>query len=377
MIRTILGLCAREHGHQVMYASLQQSLANYAAAQPAWENLVHEAERQGIAPLLYKHISEIGFPLPDAIRRMLVALHLRSRRASSVRNIAISEILAAFRQEEIELLLVKGIALSHLAYGSPAYRPMRDIDLLTRKADLAKAERTLLDLGYQPDNIHDIPSDYYHLAPLTKSIQGLAVSIEVHHNLLPFHADYPLWPFEKSSETAQTFYIDQHLAQTLNLKDSLWYIYLHGFRAPLTYEEFRFIHVADIVNLVEGFHESIKWPELFSEYPALRTLLVCINHLTPWQEQQAALLEPDGTDRPSRPGSPYRGWPLRRLKTVRISEMSGLARETLWPSQWWLQLYYGVLDGPGYLKARFFDHPRQLWRWIKAYWYRFYRNLGK
>ncbi len=358
-----------------MYSSLRQALANYAAAQPSWEDLVHEAERQGVAPLLFKHISEIDFPLPEAIRRMLLALHLRCRRANTARNAAIVEILAAFRREDIDLLLVKGIALSHLAYGSFGYRPMRDIDLLTRKADLAKAERVLLDLGYRPDNIHDIPPDYYHLVPLTKSIQGLEVSIELHHNLLPFHAGYPLWPFEKSSETAQSFYIDhRHLARTLSLKDSLWHLYLHGFRAPLTYEEFRFVHVADIVNLVEAFYDSIEWDELFSEYPALRTLLACIHHLTPWQEREAALLELAVADRPAGPGSPYRGWPLRRLKTVKISEMFGLARETLWPSQWWLQLYYGALGGPSYLKARFIDHPRQLWRWIKAYWYRYYRN---
>ncbi len=195
---------------------------------------------------------------------------------------------------------------------------MRDIDLLTRKKDLAKAEKVLLDLGYRPENIHDIPSDYYHLVPLTKKIEGLDVSIEVHHNLLPFHAQYPLWPYEKSSDSAISFFIDSNEAHTLSLEESLWYGYLHSFRAPLTYEEFRLIHVADIVNLVERFIDSIKWEELFKEHPPLRTLISCIHYLTPWQEQVLASLELDVRARLVKPGSPYRGWPKSRLKAVKM-----------------------------------------------------------
>ncbi len=116
MIRNILALCAREHGHQAMYSSLQQALSNYAAGHPNWDNLVLEAERQGVAPLLYKHINALDFTLPDNIRRTLQALHLRSRRSNTIRNAAIGEILAAFRQEDIDLLLVKGIALSNIVY---------------------------------------------------------------------------------------------------------------------------------------------------------------------------------------------------------------------------------------------------------------------
>lgn len=376
MVRKILGLCAREQGHALMYASLQQALGQHSQEQGSWPALVMEAERQGVAPLLYKHLGALEYTLPEDARRMLQALYLRSTRSNSIRTSAIVQILRDFLSENIDVLLIKGIALSHFVYGSPGYRPMRDIDLLVKKDDLQKAEKTLLDLGYRPDRDHDIPDDYYHLVPLTKTIEGLPVSIELHHNLLPLHAHYPLWPYEKSSPSAITIPIGQTSARTLSLEESLWYVYLHGFRAPLTYEAFRFIHVADIVNLVERYGDRIDWERISRQHPSLYTLLGCIHQVTPWPADVADRLELNVLQRPTRPGIPYRGWPKCHLKTAKSSG-SGylqLVRDTLWPSQWWLQVYYGNHGWHHDLKARFVDHPRMLWRWIKAYWYKWYRH---
>ncbi|MCI5142323.1 MAG: hypothetical protein D3909_11530 [Candidatus Electrothrix sp. ATG1] len=272
--------------------------------------------------------------------------------------------------KNIALLLVKGIALSNFAYDEIGMRPMRDIDLLVSKDDLAQVKGILLQLGYLPDDKHVVPDDYYHLTPMTKNIDGLPVSLEVHHNLLPFHPQYPLWPLEKSYNTALEFEINGVTARTLNLEDTLWHVYLHGFQAPLTYEPFRLIHVADLVTLIEKFHDQINWQAAKEERQPLINALFCLHHLTPWCKQTLEQLELlHIPDRPRQAGLPFNGWPLRKIKKTHWTKLPSLAKETLWPSRWWMQVYYGHLKGSCYWKARCIDHPRMIWRWVKAYWY--------
>ena len=367
MIRRILGLCARERGHELQYAELESCLSEFGTTSQHYQALVYEAEREGIAPLLNSHLTKIGVRLPDSENRLLKGLCLRSNRANDIRNGAIAEILQLFEQKGLPVMLVKGIALSNFVYGTPGLRPMRDIDLLLPKEELEAASHILLEQGYTPDTDHDIPPDYYHLPPLTKTTGGLPVSIELHHNLLPLDGHYPSWPYGKSAESALTFDIDGTSAITLGLEETLWYVYLHGFRAPLTYEAFRLVHVADMVNLVERFLDRIDWDRASQLFPALPVVLSRLHFITPWTMDVTSRLGLVVDDRPQHSGVPYNGWPHRSFKGVEKTKWLELARDTLWPPSWWLQLYYGCLGGGDCIKSRIVDHPRTIWRWIKAF----------
>jgi hypothetical protein len=357
-----------------MYSRLRQTLVAFQARELSWDCLIQEAEKQGVASLLHKHICSLDFTIPDNARRLLQSLYLRNRRSNTIRNKAVTEILNSCHFEKIDVLIVKGIALCNFAYSEIGLRPMRDIDLLVKKVDIVKAENILFDLGYLPEEKHDIPDDYYHLVPMGKTIDGLPVSIELHHNLLPFHPQYPLWPLEKSYNTALELEINGARARTLCLEDTLWYVYLHGFQAPLTYEPFRFMHVADIVSLVEKFLDVMNWQVVQKEVPILLNVISRFHYLTPWQNKVVAQLKLDIRKQPDGTGLPYRGWPKHKLAKVKKKELFQLTKDTLWPSQWWMQIYYGHLRGTDYLKARFIDHPRMLWRWAKAYLYLYVRN---
>ena len=374
MIRTILALCSRDIGHDVMFYRLRQSLVDFQNREISWNYLIHEAEKQGVAPLLYKHIKSLEFKIPSSARRLLQSLYLRNRRSNTIRNKAITEILNAYHLEKIDFLVVKGISLCNFTYSEIGLRPMRDVDLLVKKIDLVKAEKILYELGYLPEKTHDIPDGYYHLVPMIKTIHGLPVNIELHHNLLPFHPQYPLWPLEKSYNTARELTINGISFLTLCLEDTLRYVYLHGFQAPLTYEPFRFMHVADIVSLVDKFLSIINWQKVRNEAPTLINVISRFHYLTPWQKNVCEGLELDILEQPGGYGLPYKGWPQRKFGTVKKTELIPLIKDTLWPSQWWTQIYYGYLRGPDYLKARFIDHPRIIWRWAKAYWKSYVRK---
>ena len=350
-----------------MYAELTSACSAFLSQETSWEQIIHNAEQHGVASLLYKHLREVDVNIPKNARRLLQSLYLRNRRSNRSRNKAVIEIVNAYRLEGIEVLLVKGIALCNFVYSEIGLRPMRDLDLLVKKNDLEKAEEILLDLGYTRAQNHAIPADYYHLIPLERIIDGLPVSIELHHNLLPFHPQYPLWPLEKSYSTARKFEINGVMARTLSLEDTLLYVYLHGFQAPLTYEPYRLMHVADIVSLVEKYFETLNWQHIRKETPTLLNSISRFHYLTPWPESLSMALALDIRNQPWGIGLPFSGWPLQKLKTVKTPRIPVLLKNTLLPSQWWLQVYYGHLQGLAYWKTRCIDHPRTVWRWIKTY----------
>ncbi len=149
MIRSILALCSRDSVHKVMSAQLEQALADFQTEGYSWDNLIQEAERQGVASLVYKHVRSIDCAIPTNHRRSLQSLYLRNRGSNTIRNKAVSEIVQICSLEKINILLVKGIALCNFAYSEIGLRSMRDIDLLVSKDDLIRTEKILLELGYR------------------------------------------------------------------------------------------------------------------------------------------------------------------------------------------------------------------------------------
>ena len=376
MIRTVLGLCARDTAHAGMVEELRHQLSSWQPDSRAWEQLVRAAEEHGLSPLVHKHLTALGATLPDVPRRQLQALVLRHRRAATIRREAIAEVLRAFHNERIEVLLVKGIALAELVYSEPGLRPMRDVDLLVSAADASRAEAILFDLGYAHELGHTIPADYYHLPPAVKTVAGLPVSIELHRNLLPLHPEYPRWPLQRSLDTAVDLKIDGVPARTLCLEEMLVHVYLHGFRPPLTYEPCRFLHVADLVSLVDRYIDTVRWPRVRAFCPETDTVLAGLHCLTPWNTTVISGLRLPVRTHTDRPGVPYCGWPQRRLRTVPWRDLPRLVRDTLWPSGWWVQMHYGQASGTGYWRVRLIDHPRMLLRWARTYWLAFWARKG-
>jgi hypothetical protein len=77
----------------------------------------------------------------------------RYARVGSANRTAFQElkvVLAQFQEQGIECLLLKGADLVPRLYGVLGARPMADVDLLVREADLPAIDRVLKTLGYGP-----------------------------------------------------------------------------------------------------------------------------------------------------------------------------------------------------------------------------------
>jgi len=93
-----------------------------------------------LAPLVYETLSQAG--IRDPIVRRLAGTRLTRLISLKRLNDAVSPILEELTAEGIDVMVLKGAALSDI-YTSPAHRPMADLDLLVRPRDLPTVQEIL------------------------------------------------------------------------------------------------------------------------------------------------------------------------------------------------------------------------------------------
>jgi hypothetical protein len=361
----VLGTCARGQGNELQYCRLIKQ----TDALELWDMLPRRAEDHGVAPLAYQHLKAIDALIPDHVMRDLKALTVRVRHANRVRAQALAEIAAAMQTENVRPLALKGAALAYMAYPDPALRPMRDMDLLLPRPDLPKAQRILQNLGYAVDPVLEriTPGKHHHIPGMVKMVDGLAVSVELHHNLYPPTLYYPSMPYERLAASARPFEVCGQTVYSLGLEDMLGHIYRHAAGPPLLLSDLRFISLADITTLVERYFEQINWPLLRRRYPQVWNILPLLHYLTPWSMPIIERLDLDVFHEPQGVSLPYTGWPRRHAFPHDVRWNRRLLRNTFNPPEWWLRLFYGVNTPLGAAYARYLRHPLHVLEWRLHY----------
>jgi len=116
-----------------------------------WDYLVRAADRQGVAPLLHEWLRAQGnIAVPSAVASRLHDLYWIQHFRSRIMLGELERIFESARDAGIELLPMKGAVLSVEYYTTPALRPMSDLDLLVRLADLDRLDDMLSRLEYTP-----------------------------------------------------------------------------------------------------------------------------------------------------------------------------------------------------------------------------------
>jgi hypothetical protein len=355
-----LALCARARGHPLQYERLCQC----AHALCAQGELLALAEQNGLSPLLHAHLQTVGMDLDPQVKQQLQARVLQHAHANRVRAKRLAEVLAALQSAGIPVLVLKGAALAHLVYVQPGQRAMRDVDLLV--PDARRAQAVLLEMGFQPP-AYDLPPDHPHLAAVKKIIDGQQVTIEVHHQLFAPQARLGTTSYADLAPAAQQFDLHGVTAYTLGKEDMLWHVYAHAFGAPLTYEPFRLVWVADLVSLVEAWIDEIDWDAVQRRYRRAFNALPMLHHLTPWSEVVRERLAMDVPHTPAGVGQPFEGWPRFSLAAQKKKGLWGTLRDTFWPPEWWLRVRYGVGGWASWLWVRYAKHPLHILREMPPY----------
>jgi hypothetical protein len=360
---SLLNLCTRGQSHPVQ----EQELARLCKGFTQWDQLLFTAEHHGMAPLLYMHLTRIQADLPDDFIRGLRLLKLRHKQANSLLMSSLQEILPVLESNGIRCLVLKGAALCQTVYRDIGLRPMRDIDLLLAKEDVHRAHALLETYGFHCGG-DTLPEDYYHLPPLFKNLEGMRICVELHHGLFPDDPPYyQQLDFEELYQNRKRFEVGDAEAFTMADEDMLWHLFQHGFRAPLTYEPYRLISVADIVTVVEDRLSELNWDKLAKRYPRLLNALPLFHYITPWNDDVLLKNTFKTKRRVLDVGEPYSGWPLCTLSEIARPEFLKVFCKTVYPGQWWTMLYYGKNMGISLFWYRIVTHPVHLLRWVKIY----------
>lgn len=128
-------------------------LLSLPAGQPVpdqvdWDDVTVTAIALGLAPLLHWQLTQHRVELPPlALAKLSVTRNAHAKRNNDIAR-QLAEILAAFCEQRIEVLVLKGALLAATVYPDPALRPMNDIDLLFRPENLHRVGPVLEGLGY-------------------------------------------------------------------------------------------------------------------------------------------------------------------------------------------------------------------------------------
>ncbi len=353
---SVLALCARAQGHPTQY----QLLREQAASLTDWNGLPIQAESHGLTPLVYAHLQAAGIPIPTSVKEQLQTRAMQHSHANQVRAKTLVEVLDAFQTARIDALVLKGAALAHLVYPQPGLRSMRDVDLLVRRSQAREAQALLARLGFNaPPPGDDLPAK--HLAVAQRRVEGLPVSIEIHHNL--YANGTPATGLEAFHPAALPFTIEGVTAYTLGYVDMLEHVYRH-LRESAIFNPLRLISIADLVSLAEGCANEIDWPRVNSR---VRSALAVCHWLTPLSDEllQTASLNVDHP--PKGVGQEFQGWPRSALAAQRHKGFWGILRDSFFPTEWWLRFYYGLPAGPAFWWGRFVRHPLHILGWVGHY----------
>lgn len=344
-----MGRCTRLTGGESVYHELARAAGQFTD----WDQLPVQAEVHGVGPLVYSHLNAANAPVPRAAKQALQGLYLRHRHANQVRAQVVAEVLRAFRQANIEVLLLKGIALAHLIYPQPGLRPMRDIDVLVSPARARQAQAVLAQLGFDaPLSGPNLPAK--HLPVARRQVEGLTVSLEIHHNL--YSHGNAATGLDALRPAVIPLEIEGERAYTLEPAALLNHTYRH-LRLNLLRNSLRLIWLADMAGLAERFAAAINWPQV---EPAARGALAVSHWLIPLSPtaREAAGLE---IGRPPRDfGREFAGWPRLPLAAQRHKSYPALLRDSLLPPDWWLRLYYGAGSGRALVWHRWLVHPANI-----------------
>ena len=133
-----------------------------------WDRIILRSLRHSVTTMLYRHLraGDSSVPVPAGILERLRASYFQNA-ARCIRLFhELSKVLKLLKNADVPVMLLKGVHLAELVYGKIGLRTMCDVDLLFMRRDLTRAQKILMDAGYDPHSAR-IPLDIHWNIDLT------------------------------------------------------------------------------------------------------------------------------------------------------------------------------------------------------------------
>ena len=116
-----------------------------------WNQVFETAKAHSVAPLMYPNLEKLN--KDHSLPKNIIFQFRKSYHSTGIRNTKLYDELAVllkdFKENNIEVMLLKGAALAIFVYKNIALRPMGDVDILIKKEDAGKGEEILIRNGYE------------------------------------------------------------------------------------------------------------------------------------------------------------------------------------------------------------------------------------
>jgi hypothetical protein len=269
-----------------------------------------------------------------------------------------------FETLELDVLVVKGAALSHLVYPEPGLRPMSDIDILVQANDSDRVETAVTELGFR--TFRPGPAGVKKSLPTAlQSVEGVQIGLEIHYDLFETH--YPATFTIQDMKGAPRRFTPGGTgvsAKTLSYEETLWHLAHHLIFHTTVFESFRLIWVADIVGFAEQFAGAIDWELIRTQYPTVIEILSLLHFAVPLPDH---VLSQGRIQVGAAPGGvleDFAGWPRASIADQRDKGLARIGRDTLFPPEWWLRLHHGVGSTRPIARYRWITHPVEILSWV-------------
>jgi len=149
-----------------------------------WDTVRAAAETHDLGALVYVRVKQHNVTLPPVVGDVLRASYV----AGAARNMrlfdALGKILRSCETAGTPVIPLKGACLAERIYGDIALRPMADLDLLVKPADLPSAIETLRRLRYVADQPFDPAAQRAEFQDMPPMRRPDGVMVELHWTLV-------------------------------------------------------------------------------------------------------------------------------------------------------------------------------------------------
>jgi hypothetical protein len=188
----------------------------------------------------------------------------------------LGELLGSLNKDDISVIVLKGASLLGTLYEKDYSRPMYDIDLLTRRADLVMVDERLIRLGYKRLS-HNWGSHITY-----RKTGPLSIPVEVHWDLI--NRKNPLQKFafqidtEDFWEDVMPVTINGQRALAMSPESLLIYLACHLMKESYSHQKW----LTDIDRLILHYNTRIDWEAVVEravKYAARRSVYHALNRV--------------------------------------------------------------------------------------------------
>ncbi|WHX93858.1 nucleotidyltransferase domain-containing protein [Peribacillus simplex] len=195
-----------------------------------WEFFLQLARHHRVYPVVYTKLNNIdNISIPKNVIRTLYEEYQKNTFQMLHLTGEMEQVSKLFTENQICLLFLKGPVIAADLYGDISQRTSKDLDILIPIDSLEKAEKLLLDIGYEKEAVPNILNEwkwrYHHAVYYHPSSK---IQLEIHWRLQPLPFSEP--KFNELWERKRVGSFTSYPVYFLGNEDLFLYLVSHGAR---------------------------------------------------------------------------------------------------------------------------------------------------